>query len=134
MGCWERPSPSRPPSIPLPGWPTWRSPTRSSRSWLSAPVRLGPPAVSGNEGREPMFKRLFWLLVGASFGFGASFWLARAVRQTIERYAPERLSSELAQAARGLGQDLRLAVADGRQAMRERELSLRRELDRRSRP
>ena len=81
-----------------------------------------------------MFKRLFWLLVGASFGFGASFWLARAVKQTVARYTPERVSSDLAQAARALGQDLRLAVADGREAMRERELSLRGELERRSRP
>ena len=81
-----------------------------------------------------MFKRLFWLLVGVSFGFGASFWLARAVKQTVARYTPERVSSDLAQAARALGQDLRLAVADGREAMRERELSLRRELDHRSGP
>ena len=80
-----------------------------------------------------MFKRLFWLMVGASFGFGASFWLARAVKQTMERYAPERVSSELSQAVRSFGQDLRLAVADGREAMREREVALRRELDRRPR-
>jgi hypothetical protein len=78
-----------------------------------------------------MFKRLFWLLVGASFGFGASFWLARAVKQTMERYAPERVSSDLAQAARTFGKELGLALADGREAMRERELSLRHELDRR---
>jgi hypothetical protein len=81
-----------------------------------------------------MFKRLFWLLVGASFGFGASFWLARAVKQTMERYAPERLSSDLAEAARALGRDLGLAVAEGREAMRERELALRSELEPRSRP
>jgi hypothetical protein len=79
-----------------------------------------------------MFKRLFWLLVGASFGFGASFWLARAVKQTMERYAPERVSSDLAQAARALGRDLGLALADGREAMREREVALRGELERRS--
>jgi hypothetical protein len=80
-----------------------------------------------------MFKRLFWLVVGASFGFGASFWVSRAVKQTIERYAPERVSSELTQAIRGFGQDLRVAVADGRDAMREREASLRSELDRKPR-
>jgi hypothetical protein len=80
-----------------------------------------------------MFKRLFWLVVGASFGFGASFWLSRAVKHTMERYAPERVSSELTQAIRAFGQDLRVAVADGREAMREREAILRTELDRRPR-
>ncbi len=76
-----------------------------------------------------MFKRLFWLVVGASFGVGASYWLSRAVKQTMERYAPERLTSELTQALRGFGQDLRVAVADGRDAMREREAVLRTELE-----
>jgi uncharacterized membrane protein len=80
-----------------------------------------------------MFKRLFWLVVGASFGFGASYWLSRAVKQTMERYAPEKVTSELTQAIRGFGQDLRVAVADGRHAMREREAVLRTELDRKPR-
>ena len=37
-----------------------------------------------------MFKRLFWLMVGAGFGFGVSFWLTRFVRQTIDRLASVR--------------------------------------------
>ncbi len=32
-----------------------------------------------------MFKRLFWLMVGAGFGFGVSFWLMRFVRETAAR-------------------------------------------------
>jgi len=68
-----------------------------------------------------MFKRLFWLVVGAGFGFGVSFWLMRFVRQTVERYTPERMSSDLAGALRAFGEDLRAAVAEGREAMRERE-------------
>ena len=48
-------------------------------------------------------------------------------------YAPERVSSDLAQAARALGRDLGLALADGREAMRAREIALRSELERRSR-
>ena len=75
-----------------------------------------------------MFKRLFWLLVGAGFGFGMSFWLARAVRQTVERYTPERVSNDLAVAVRGFGRDLRVAASEGRQAMREREAELRAQL------
>ncbi|HJR25309.1 MAG TPA: hypothetical protein VJ804_07535 [Acidimicrobiales bacterium] len=77
-----------------------------------------------------MFKRLFWLVVGAGFGFGISFWLMRWVRETAARYAPDRVSSELAGAVRGLGQDLRDAVAEGRSAMREREVDLRAGLER----
>jgi hypothetical protein len=76
-----------------------------------------------------VFKRLFWLVVGAGFGFGVSFWLMRFVRETVNRYTPERVSGDLAAAVRGLGQDLRAAVAEGREAMREREAELRAELE-----
>lgn len=75
-----------------------------------------------------MFRRLFWLVVGAAFGFGTSFWLMRFVRATLERYAPERVSADLAGALRRLGDDLRAAVAEGREAMREREAAIRAEL------
>ena len=77
-----------------------------------------------------MFKRFFWLVVGAGFGFGVSFWLMRWVRETAARYAPDRVSSDLASAVKGLGQDLRDAVAEGRVAMREREVDLRSGLER----
>ena len=76
-----------------------------------------------------MFKRLFWLLVGASLGFCGSFWVVRAFKQTVERYAPRRVSNELSGAARSLGRDIRLAFAEGREAMREREIALRAELE-----
>lgn len=75
-----------------------------------------------------MFKRLFWLVIGAGFGFGISFWLTRFVRSTMERYTPERVSEDLAGALRGFGKDLRAAVAEGREAMREREAALLEEL------
>lgn len=72
-----------------------------------------------------MLKRLVWLVIGAGFGFGMSFWVLRAVRQTLERYRPERMSADVAGALRDLGKDLRAAVAEGREAMREREAELR---------
>lgn len=72
-----------------------------------------------------MFKRLFWLVVGAAFGFGVSFWVTRFVRETVTRYSPERVSADLAGALRQLGTDLRAAVAEGREAMREAEADLR---------
>ncbi len=72
-----------------------------------------------------MFKRLFWLVVGAGFGFGMAFWVARFVRASVQRYSPENLSAELARAVRGLGEDLRAALTEGREAMRQREAELR---------
>ena len=75
-----------------------------------------------------MFKRLFWLIVGAGFGFGVSFWLMRFVKETMTRYSPERVSGDLAGALRSLGSDIRAAAAEGREAMREREAQLREEL------
>jgi hypothetical protein len=77
-----------------------------------------------------MFKRLLWLIVGASFGFGMSFWLTRVVKETVERYTPERVGTDLAGALRGFGADMRAAVGEGREAMRAREAALRAELDR----
>jgi hypothetical protein len=76
-----------------------------------------------------VFKRLFWLMVGAGFGFGVAFWLMRMVRTVVERYSPERVSGDLAAAVRAFGADLREAVAEGRVAMQEREQELRRELE-----
>ncbi|MEY2435494.1 MAG: hypothetical protein QOF97_330 [Acidimicrobiaceae bacterium] len=77
-----------------------------------------------------MFRRLFWLVVGAGFGFGVSFWLMRFVRETVQRYSPEQMSADLGGALRNLGTDLRAAVAEGREAMRERETEIRSELER----
>ncbi|MGY6502311.1 MAG: hypothetical protein ACXIVQ_15610 [Acidimicrobiales bacterium] len=72
-----------------------------------------------------MFKRLFWLIVGASFGFGVAFWLMRAVRETASKYTPAGIGSDLADAIRQLGSDLRAAADEGRAAMRETEDELR---------
>ena len=76
-----------------------------------------------------MFKRLFWIVVGIGFGFGVSFWLMRFVRSTMERYTPERVSTDTAEALKRFGGDLRAAASEGRQAMRGREAELRSELE-----
>ena len=65
-----------------------------------------------------MIKRLFWLMVGAGLGFGASLWLLRTVRHTVERYSPPSV-------LRSLADDLRAAAREGREAMRARERELR---------
>ena len=72
-----------------------------------------------------MFKRLLWLTIGVGFGFGMSFWVTRVLREKVARLSPENVSAELAQALRDFGRDLRVAVAEGREAMREREAELR---------
>jgi hypothetical protein len=77
-----------------------------------------------------VFKRIFWFGMGAGLGFGSSFWLTRWVRDTAARYAPERVSNQVSTAVKGLGQDLREAVAEGRSAMRAREDDLRTQVGR----
>ncbi len=77
-----------------------------------------------------MLRRLVWLLIGMGLGFGASFWLMRFVKETLARYSPERVSTDLAGAVKGLGMDLRSAVDEGRVAMREREAELRADVHR----
>ncbi|MHB8670697.1 MAG: hypothetical protein ACYDAD_09095 [Acidimicrobiales bacterium] len=79
-----------------------------------------------------MLRRLFWLSLGAALGLGSAFWVMRFVRSTIDRYTPERLSADLDQAVRRMRRDLRSALAEGRDAMREREEELRAELARRA--
>ncbi len=76
-----------------------------------------------------MFRRLFWLVVGVGFGFGVSFWLMRFIKETVERYSPERVSADLTGALKAFGSDLRAAAAEGRLAMREREEELRSEVE-----
>ncbi len=75
-----------------------------------------------------MFKRLFWLTVGMAIGFGTSFWVYRTVRQTLDRYRPEQVADAVATSLRGLRDDLRAALAEGREAMRQAEAELRAEL------
>lgn len=77
-----------------------------------------------------MLKRLFWLLIGTGFGFAVSFWVTRTVKETFARYTPERVGESISTSLKGVGTDLRAAVAEGRTAMREREAALRAELDR----
>jgi hypothetical protein len=72
-----------------------------------------------------MFKRAFWLTTGAGFGFGMSLWVQRTVKRTAARYAPQRVTNELTRTVRGITGDVRAAVQEGRDAMREREAALR---------
>jgi hypothetical protein len=76
-----------------------------------------------------VFKRLLWLGIGASLGFGSSWWVTRTVRHKIEQLTPTRLTEGAAQKARSVSRELRAAVADGRQAMHDQEEVLRAQLE-----
>lgn len=75
-----------------------------------------------------MFKRLFWLTVGMAIGFGTSFWMYRLMRQMLDRYRPEQVADSVARTLRGLRDDVRAALAEGREAMRQAEADLRADL------
>lgn len=75
-----------------------------------------------------MFKRLFWLTMGMTVGFGTSFWFYRTVKETVSRYAPERVADDLTRTVRTVRAEVRAALAEGRRAMREAEADLRAEL------
>ena len=79
-----------------------------------------------------MFKRLFWLSVGLTIGYGTSFWLMRTVRRTVERLTPERIGQDVMAGARSLAAEVRAALEEGRAAMRAREAELRAEIARRT--
>jgi hypothetical protein len=79
-----------------------------------------------------MFKRLFWLSTGLTIGFGSSLWLMRAVRRTVERLMPQRLTQDAVAGARSVGSELKAALDEGREAMRAREAELRAEIGRRT--
>jgi hypothetical protein len=72
-----------------------------------------------------VFKRIRWMLLGAAAGVGGSMWVERRVRHTVERFLPEQVGSDVRQHLGQLGEALREALREGRQAMAEREEQLR---------
>jgi hypothetical protein len=75
-----------------------------------------------------VFKRLFWFTLGCA----SSLWVMRTVRRTVERLTPRRLTQDAVAGARSAGSELKAALDEGRQAMREREAELRAEMSRRT--
>jgi hypothetical protein len=76
-----------------------------------------------------VFKRLFWFTMGCA----SSLWVMRTIRRTVERFTPQRLTQDAVAGAKSAGAELRAALDEGRQAMREREAELRAEIARRTR-
>jgi hypothetical protein len=65
-----------------------------------------------------MFKRIRWLSLGAAVGAASSLWARRKAKTLATRWTP----SSVAGAAAGR---VRAALADGREAMHQREAELR---------
>jgi len=69
---------------------------------------------------------------------GASVWAQRRLKRWVSSYTPPEVATRAAQrtteAATRKAGDLRTAVAEGRQAMRQREAELRAKVDRHTKP
>jgi hypothetical protein len=74
-----------------------------------------------------MAHRARWMAAGLLIGAGGSVWVERKVRSVASRYSPAGLAGSTTARARGLGADVRAAIAEGRDAMRAREAELRSE-------
>lgn len=72
-----------------------------------------------------MFKRIFWMSTGVAVGASGAFWAKKKVEQTVEQYLPEQVAIRAAESAKGLGQTVRYAASEGRDAMRSTEAELR---------
>ena len=70
-----------------------------------------------------MFKRLFWLVVGFALGLGSSWAVTRRLRRIAQQLAPP----DVVERWRG---NVRSAVAEGKTAMRTREVELKSSFDR----
>ena len=75
-----------------------------------------------------MTKRLVWLVIGFAVGVTLVLRTQRSLRARGTRLKPERIATDLAQALRDLGTDLRKAMEEGRTAMAGREAELRDQL------
>jgi hypothetical protein len=67
-----------------------------------------------------VFRRVVWLGTGASIGFGGAMWIRHRLLRLVGRDVPRKV--------RGVGVDVRAALAEGRAEMHARETQLRTEL------
>jgi hypothetical protein len=80
-----------------------------------------------------VLKRLRWLVMGMGVGASASVWARYRLKAWARSYTPPEVASRAArrgsEAAGRTAGEVRSALAEGRQAMREREAELRYQLD-----
>ncbi len=64
-------------------------------------------------------KRMFWTGIGYSLGIGSWIFVQRRVKQTVERYAPAEVRSNVADRGRDVAQRSRTRATEVRDAARE---------------
>jgi hypothetical protein len=72
-----------------------------------------------------MLKRLVWWMGGALMGAGGTAWLQRRIKRTVAANPTVQTVTKLVAAPRQVSANVRDAVAEGREAAREREEELR---------
>jgi len=72
-----------------------------------------------------MLKRVRWIGTGLALGVGGSLWAQRKVKAVASRYRPSGLAGSAASRARDIPSDVRAAIREGRETMRQRESELR---------
>ncbi len=79
-----------------------------------------------------MFKRITWMGIGMAVGAAGAFRAKRKVEETIDRYLPEQVADRAATSARQVGQAVRAAATEGREAMKATEEELRQRVEART--
>ena len=70
-------------------------------------------------------KRVRWIGAGMALGVGTSFWAQRKVKSVMARYSPAGVGNVAVTRAKEWPGHFRVAIQEGRVAMREREAELR---------
>ena len=81
-----------------------------------------------------MFKRLRWIVMGMGVGASASVWAQRRLKLWMKSYTPPEVAARAAKRGTEAAGEVRTALAEGRQAMRQREAELRYQVDLRQKP
>ena len=74
-------------------------------------------------------RRIFWLALGLGAGATAAVLTARWAKRQTQKVAPANIGRQVSRGASDLGRLVKTALAEGRQAMADREAEIRRELD-----
>jgi hypothetical protein len=72
-----------------------------------------------------MLKRAKWMVVGYGLGATTSYFAARRLRRTAQKYAPTEVATRVGATVGGTARQVQSAVTEGRDTMRDRETELR---------
>jgi hypothetical protein len=72
-----------------------------------------------------MFKRARWVAFGYGLGATTSYYAARRLRRTAQKYTPNEVANRVGATVGGTARHVQNAVSEGRETMRDREAKLR---------